>query len=284
MKKDKELELNLDRITFGEYISFRDSFEEYKANAVILLQLKNLYLSEKEVLEGHKLDSIEQVLERYPYILNAGSSRKNKKNSFSKRYFDLGTDYFIQPKDFIYDVFFAYRLRQLDILKIDTFLNYHILNYYDNNLQEFSRFLRICIRKHEAKLLKPETIQTVNEWVTDKEKQEQDFLNGTLEKKSIKAKKGKVKRAAQDNLTCLSQEQTVLLMHYLQQERVLLKDEYLLKLDAGLAFEILTGYSQHTLRQNLSNPDTYKTKENLRLIDHLLTRMKIVIGKDLKEN
>ena len=95
-------------------------------------------------------------------------------------------------------------------------------------------------------------------------------------------KKGKVKREAQDKLTCLNQEQTVLLMYYLQQERVLLKDEYLSDLDAGKAFEILTGYSQHTLRQNLSKFHLYQNKTNLKEIDNLLTRLKIAIDKALK--
>ena len=100
---------------------------------------------------------------------------------------------------------------------------------------------------------------------------------------SGKSKQGKVKREANDKRTCLSQDQTVLLMHYLQQERVILRDEHLSDLDAGRAFEILTGYSQHTLRQNLSDVHKNKNNENLRTIDHILTRLKIAIGKDLKE-
>jgi hypothetical protein len=71
-------------------------------------------------------------------------------------------------------------------------------------------------------------------------------------------------------------------MYYLQQERVLLKDEYLSDLDAGKAFEILTGYSQHTLRQNLSKFNVYQNKTNLKEIDNLLTRLKIAIDKALK--
>ncbi|MBL7892214.1 MAG: hypothetical protein JNL63_06265 [Bacteroidia bacterium] len=95
--------------------------------------------------------------------------------------------------------------------------------------------------------------------------------------------KGKgIKRDANDKITCLSQYQTVLLMYYLQQEKVFLRGEYLSDLDAGRAFEILTGYSQHTLRQNLSKYHLYQTTVNLKEIDNLLTRLKIAIGKDLK--
>lgn len=72
-------------------------------------------------------------------------------------------------------------------------------------------------------------------------------------------------------------------MSFLQQERIFLKDEYLNKKDAGIAFEILTGYSQNTIRQNLSNAKDYQNKTNLKEIDNLLTRLKIAIDKALKE-
>ena len=98
-----------------------------------------------------------------------------------------------------------------------------------------------------------------------------------------KLKKGKVKREANDKRTSLSQEQTVLLMFYLQQEKAILKDEYLTDKDAGQAFEILTGYSQHTLRQNLGKYYLVQNRENLKELDNLLTRLKIKIDKDLKD-
>ena len=106
-------------------------------------------------------------------------------------------------------------------------------------------------------------------------------VNGT---KDARNAKGYKKRAADDKRTCLSQFQTVLLMYYLQQEKVILRDEFLTDMDAGKAFEILTGYSQHTLRQNFSKFHLYQTKPNLKEIDNLLTRLKIAIGKDLKGN
>jgi len=282
MKKDYELELNLNRMTMWEHLGHKNTFKKYRECVVMLMQSKDLYLFEDEVLKSHKSDNIEQVLQEYPHILRTGAHRKNKDGSFSKKYLDLSAEYFVQPQNFLYDIFFAYKLRQLDLLKMDTFLEYHILNYYDNNLQEFSRFLRICIRKHEAKLLNPEIIQTINEWVETKEKQQQQNLQGS-ENQTVKAKKGKVKREAHDKLTCLSQEQTALLMYYLQQERVFLKDEYLKNIEAGKAFEILTGYSQNTLRQELSNAKDYQNKINLKEIDNLLTRLKIAIDKALKE-
>jgi hypothetical protein len=113
------------------------------------------------------------------------------------------------------------------------------------------------------------------------EKNTKENLSGSQNQQTIK--RIKVKREAQDKLTCLSQEQTVLLIHYLQQGRVLLKDEYLSNMDAGKAFENLTGYSQNTLRQSLGKIEAHQNKTNLKEVENVLTRIIIAIGKDLKE-
>ena len=95
-------------------------------------------------------------------------------------------------------------------------------------------------------------------------------------------RRSKIKREAKDKLTCLSQEQTVLLLYYLQQERVFLKDEYLSDLEAARAFEILTGYSNNALRQNLGKYNLWLNPPNLIELDNLLTRLKAVINLELK--
>ncbi len=92
--------------------------------------------------------------------------------------------------------------------------------------------------------------------------------------------RGKVERGPKDNFTCLNQEQTVLLLYYLQHERAFLKDEYLTGQDAGRAFEILTGYSQHTLRQKLSKFNLYQTPENLKTLSQFLNRVLLAINND----
>ena len=95
--------------------------------------------------------------------------------------------------------------------------------------------------------------------------------------------KAKIKRNANDKLTSLTQEQTALLLHYLQQERVFLKDEYLDKKDAGTAFEMLTGYSHNTVRQKLSSVKEYQNKANLKEIHNLVIRLEILLSKALRE-
>ena len=274
MEKKQEHELFLNGITIWEQVVNGDTFEEYKNYAIVLMQSKDMYLFEDEVLKNHKatINTIEQVLKEFPHIVSTGAHRKNKNGSFSKKYLHIAAQYFVLPDDILYDVFFAYKLRQVDLLEMDAFLDYQLSNYYETNVQQFSRFLRLCIRKHEVKLLKSETIQTVNEWLTDKEKQQQG-LQGTLENKS------KTKRKPKDDKTSLSEEQTVLLMYYLQREKVILKDledSYM-----GQAFEILTGYSQHSLRQDLSKYNTCQTKINLKALNSLLAKLKTAIDETL---
>jgi hypothetical protein len=278
MERNQEFELYLNQITVFERVVHKDTFEDYKTLVATLLQSKDFYLFEDEVLKQHKSANIEQVLQEHPLTIKTGAHRKNKDGSFSKKYMDLAPDYFVQPKDFMYDVFFAYKLRQLDLLQMDGFLDYHLSNYYDTNLQEFSRFLRICIRKHEAKLLNAAITQTIGEWITDKESKEvKTPVSG-----ASTLKNSRIKRGAYDNMTCLSQEQTVLFTHYLKLERVILNGEHLTDTETGKALNVLTGYSEHSLRQNLKEFEDYQTQTNLNEINNLLTRMQKAIKADLK--
>ncbi len=63
--------------------------------------------------------------------------------------------------------------------------------------------------------------------------------------------KGRIAREAGDKLTSLNLIQTTLLIQFLQEERIILKGDYLTYTQAGKAFYILTGYSAHTIRQHL---------------------------------
>jgi hypothetical protein len=96
--------------------------------------------------------------------------------------------------------------------------------------------------------------------------------------------KGRIQRSSGDNLTKLNQEQTALLIDYLKEGRLILKDEYLNSKKAGMAFSILTGYSPDALRIKLGKKEIskIKTKENLKELDNVLTALKILIDKDIK--
>jgi len=68
-------------------------------------------------------------------------------------------------------------------------------------------------------------------------------------------------------------------MYYLQREKVILKD--LTDLEMGNAFEILTGYSHHSLRQKLSKFILSQTKINLKALNILLAKLKTAIDEPL---
>ncbi|MGZ4049793.1 MAG: hypothetical protein ACXVNN_10545, partial [Bacteroidia bacterium] len=142
------------------------------------------------------------------------------------------------------------------------------------SLQEYTSFVYFCrnlLSSDRNYLLLAQTPEDERE-----EKQHNNLLG-------LVKTKGKAKRQVNDKLTCLNQEQTVLLIHYLKQARVLLKDENLNNVDAGIAFEVLTGYSKNTIRNTLGKYDLYHTKENLMEVENLLNRLQIAVKKALKE-
>jgi hypothetical protein len=293
VSKDKKenliFEIDLGRMTFNEGLAYPDTFEEYKTMIVVLSQIKDWYLSEEEVLDTYELESIEKLIEQYPNIVKTNTHWKNENGVYEVKYIDIRLPYNIQPSDPYYDMFFIRRLRQFDLLEMDAFLDYHFENYYNNVISDFSRFLKISLRKHGITFLNPEIIQTVQEWIENKEKQvavSQNHIQQTLESLKNQPEKGRKNRAMRepdDKKTCLNQEQTVLLMHYLQQAKVFLRDEDMYKTEFGKAFEILTGYSQHSLRQDLSGAANNKNKINLKELDNLLTRLQIAVVNDLKQ-
>ncbi len=95
--------------------------------------------------------------------------------------------------------------------------------------------------------------------------------------------KGRPQRSAGDNLTKLNQEQTALMIHFLKTGRLILKNEYLTDKAAGLAFNILTGYSPNSLRTSLSEKEIamLHTKANLTEVYNALTNVTLLIKNEL---
>ena len=111
----------------------------------------------------------------------------------------------------------------------------------------------------------------------NKSKGTSETLDGLNNFPSFKRFKGG--RKQHDNLTCLNQEQTALVMYYLQHENVFLKSHYLDDTTMGIAFEILTGYSFNTLRQTVGKFGKSKTPENVKEISKLLARLKTALDE-----
>lgn len=296
LAKIPELELNLAWMAINEQLKFKNQFQEYATTVVLLLTSMNKYLLEADVIKQFKTDDIGNLLKTSPHLLKLNAFIKTEDGTLSPKYLHIAEPYDVQPEDLLYDYFFAYRLRQMPLLSVDSFLNYHLHFYYNYDIARYIHFLKLCVRTHDGKLLQ-KTITTVTEWIEEQiiqdkhnkqVQQEQAVLAIKTQQSEIEQElkiKGKhPKREAFDNKTCLTQEQTVLLLHYLQEKKVIFRDEYLTNKNAGIAFELLTGYSQNTLRQDLSKINDYKSKPNLKAVDNALTAMKLALDKDLKES
>ena len=147
------------------------------------------------------------------------------------------------------------------------------------NADEYAEFIDLCRSRlyleRDVFLLRqnPEDEREVGE--KNKSKELSEPLNEVNTLQSFKKFKGK--REANDKQSCLNQEQTALLMYYLQHEGVFLKGDNLDDKTMSIAFEILTGYSFNTLRQTVGKFAKSRTPENLKEIDRLLTRLKTAI-------
>lgn len=233
---------------------------------------------ETSILNLKNLEIIERVLfpESFPDFRIAANDFLYVKGSFTigepgYAYKDSSLDQIITIEDPEFDLFFSYKLRQLDILEIDSFLNDSFDYYYPNSSKAFSRFLRLCIRKH-SHLFEKDQIITIEEWI--------ESVPAHIETTT----KSKVKRTRDDNITKLNQEQTALLIYCLQKTKVILTDEYLNNKEAGQAFSLLTGYSADTIRQNLNKSELGRiaTSKNVEAVTKTLSELKQLIDKEIK--
>jgi hypothetical protein len=272
----QDFELDINFITTYEYLTHNDDFETYKELAKLFMRNANKTILEEDLQKRYNSTDIENIVKSSSFIMETMPFRKQD-GSFAKRYVDISDSYDVQPEDSLYDVFFAYKLRQVPLLSIDDFLEYHFYFYYDNDLAKFKRFLNLCLRTHKDKF-NPETEITVAEWIEAKEKQISQLENGQLGK--VRSKRPK--RTNNDNKTSLTQEQTVLLAHYLQEKNVFYNG-YLTDAEIATAFEILTGYSYDKLRLSIPKADNFKSHENIKAIHNLATGLVSLIEKSLPE-
>lgn len=294
-KEDRTYEINLNYLTMDERFRYPQSFEEYKQAVIDMLFIKHRFFFEDDILREMAEDNtIKGFLEGKPLTMEflnkhhpqkwveTGSYRKRNKEDkdYIKTWYDLYEYLYLTPDLPNYDIFFCYQLRHTDLLEIDDFLNYTLDKYYESDTTKFSRFIQLALRKYAPKILEPQYVQTVNEWVAKAEKQP-DISEATL--KGIKTK-GIIKRERDDNLTRLNQEQTALLIYCLREMKVILKGEFLNNKNAGQAFSILTGYSAETLRQNLKKSEMARivTLKNIDAVSGALKDIQKFIRDEMK--
>jgi hypothetical protein len=275
-ERNQEFELDLNFITINESLMNRADFETYAEYAFLFLRNSKMVMTEEDIEKRYNTKDINNVISSSPFFRETVPSKKQD-GTPTKRYVDIAESYFVKPEDSSYDMFFAYKLRQIELLEIDDFLEYHLYFYYSSDMIIYKRFLLLCLRSHK-KLFTPETELTVAEWIETKEKQINQLEDGQLGK--VRSKRPV--RTNNDNKTSLTGEQTVLLAHYLQEKNVFYNG-YLTDAEIATAFEILTGYSHNKLRTNLPKAESFKTHENVKALDNLISNLAKLIAKDLPE-
>ena len=217
----------------------------------MISQTPALWAFEEDILSEYiEGTTLEKLFSQNPdqYLQGMNQTKNGKRE---KTWYDIWGMEEIERNDDFFDYFFVCKLRHLSLLDIDSYLSFHLEYSFKNNKQEFFRFLQLAIRQHE-KMLDAKISDTVNEWIKITETNNQTpELSGKDEIEKDEKIKGRMQREAGDKLTALSQVQTSLLIQFLQKNNIILKGNYLTFTQAGKAFNILTGYSAHTLRQQL---------------------------------
>lgn len=288
--EDNRYSIRIIDLSTLESIYYPDSFDEYCDVVTSLFRWKHIFVLEDDILKMYEDDpDIRKQWDKGNQgmgpIVQAYPNRYRRDTIYPKPggnedegewgWFDLWSEYTVTQQDELYDFFVAYKLRHTDLLEIDNTLDYFMDNYNGDN---FIRFLKLTLRKHGQRLLQPEQADTINEWITEREKE--IALSGTIEVKT----KGKPKRQRDDKYTLLNQEQTALLIHCLRETKIIFADEFLNNKEAGQAFSILTGYSADTIRQNLNKSELAKAanSKNIQIVETALQEVLKYIERDIK--
>lgn len=163
--------------------------------------------------------------------------------------------------------------------KIEPNLTYSLPKFIIklNKEREYLQFLKMEL----SKFIAPQQGETI-----EKSKKESDLGEGKANILAIG--KPKIKRKQNDNITSLSQDQTVILINYLMKENIILSNdtEYQTQANIAKAFQAVTGYGHDNLRQKLSKVQDLKDngKQDLREIKKKLEKILSLITKDLGTN
>lgn len=245
-------ELILNHITAGESMPpFHKQFGEYRKVAFLFLNHKGRHLFAEDILSEYSSEmTLEKLFEQETNRFMEGSNRM-KDGIRQKTWYDIWSTEEIERQDDLFDYFFICKLRHLSLLDIDGYLDFHLGYSFKNEEQEFFRFLLLSLRQYQEHLLNPQIVETVNEWI---ENRKSGINLGKLAFPQAEERiKGRIQREAGDKLTRLNQVQTALLIEYMQKAGLILKEDNLTYTQAGKAFNILTGYSAHTIRQQLGS-------------------------------
>lgn len=152
--------------------------------------------------------------------------------------------------------FFAWAVAILDLELIDDFLKYHFKNNFNNNWNEFGKFLEILLMKHDKTLLNSNQVQLIRKYLDSNPYS--IFIVDNYSKVELEEEKGKlgrktlpkieipkpIARTKGDKRTIFSSEDTAKLFSYLAQLNCVFNNQSeISKASFGKAIEALTGFS-----------------------------------------
>jgi hypothetical protein len=285
--ENQDFEVDLNYITSCEQASrSRSEYDyrmEYESLVTSMLGHEGIYLFEEDITDRYYNLSLKEILDQNDNYVQ-GPNRRNPKmdEKLCPTYYDTCMSLYITPMNRSYPSFLAYLLKNIDLLKIDQCLSYQLEKYHGNDFASFSRLLSLIIRKYEGVIIPEKVITTIQEWITSRSENRKNEQADATDSNLSGKKRGRINRRAEDNITVLNREQTILFIQYLKESGVFLKDEYLTDADAGKAFELLTGYSQHTLRQDLGKYYQFQDRENLKKLHQAFSAITGNIDRLLK--
>jgi hypothetical protein len=277
METNQNFEVDLNFISSREYIGKTSDYNhqlEYVNVVTSMLSSEGLFLFEEDIVNRFNNLSFSEILQQNENFVQ-GHNRHNpaRQGKLCPTYYDTWMSLTITPDKSYYPFFFAHLLKHTDLLMIDECMAYQLKKYHANDFTTFSRLLLLMLRKFEGVVIPEKIMITIQEWMDVKAEQQKKEEGESDDPTSSGKKRGRINRRAEDNITSLNREQTILLIQYLKQAGVFLRDEYLTDLDAGKAFELLTGFSQNTLRQDLGKFYQFQNKENLKRLQQVLSQV-----------
>lgn len=219
------------------------------------------------------------ILKNLPLITNPNEYKQGHRDFNINKFLEFGNSILEYNTNYLdeysenFEYYFMLGLRQTELKNIDDYLTHHAQKFES----DFRQFLTFALMNFDH-FINSSQKQLTDEWLNKKK---------STNFKTIEIRLPKFKeRTKSDNYTTLNVEQTALLFHYLKNSKVILNDTPLQPAtEISKAIRILTGYSENTLRQKLSNSKQIDNinKDDLIVTQNILKKIIKLIDKDLEQ-
>lgn len=149
----------------------KENYQKYSAKKIKeLRQDKWIQLALTEDLDILNEDTAELKKLKKQAKANAKNNPNYRINGIKINHgFHLWVDYTLKPEELtkpLFDIFFAYKLGQVDLHKMYDFLKYQLVTNFANDKEKFGRYLKAIFRKYE-KIIPVNSIITASEYMPE---------------------------------------------------------------------------------------------------------------------